>query len=58
MNFTEKNAWYMGKRYTGEVDGYFVEVQVFSEPSHYGIAEGRISRLIIYPNQSAGLIKT
>lgn len=40
----------MGRRFEGEVNGYFVQAQVFSEPSPYGIAEGRISRLAVYPN--------
>ena len=44
----------MGKRYEGEVDGYFTQAQVFSEPSTYGIAEGRISRLHVYPDRTAG----
>jgi hypothetical protein len=54
MNFTEKGSWFMGKRFEGEVDGYFVEAQVFGEPSQYGISQGKISRLIIYPDRSAG----
>ncbi|MCD1261262.1 hypothetical protein B5M42_020895 [Paenibacillus athensensis] len=53
MRFVDKGSWYMGKRFLGEVDGYYLEVQVFSEPSHYGIAQGRISRLIVYPDRSA-----
>jgi hypothetical protein len=54
MKFIDKGSWFMGKRYVGEVDGYFIEAQVFSEPSHYGIAKGKISRLTIYPDRSAG----
>ncbi len=54
MHFTDKGSWFMGKLFEGEVDGYFLQVQVFSEPSQYGIAEGRISRLQIYPDRSAG----
>lgn len=42
----------MGRRLEGELDGYFVQVQVFSEPSHYGIGKGRISRLVVYPSRS------
>jgi hypothetical protein len=52
--FTEKGNWFMGKRYVGEVDGFYVEAQVFGEPSMYGIAEGRISRLQVYPDRSTG----
>ncbi|WP_425497167.1 DUF7678 domain-containing protein [Paenibacillus phytohabitans] len=31
--------------------GLYVQAHVFSEPSSYGISEGRISRLTMYPNQ-------
>lgn len=41
----------MGRRVEGEVDDYFVQAQVFAEPSPYGIGKGRISRLVIYPNR-------
>lgn len=54
MSFQDKGPWYVGRRFEGEVDGYFVQVQVFAEPSHYGIANGRISRLTVYPDQSCG----
>jgi hypothetical protein len=54
MRFVEKGSWFMGQRFEGEVDGYFVQAQVFSEPSQYGIAEGRISRLTVYPNRGSG----
>lgn len=54
MPFVEKGSWFMGKRFEGDVDGYFVQAQVFSEPSKYGIVEGRISRLQVYPDRSAG----
>ncbi|WP_019007437.1 DUF7678 domain-containing protein [Cohnella laeviribosi] len=54
MSFQEKGRWFMGRLFEGEVDGYFVQAQVFSEPSKYGIAEGRISRLTVYPDRSAG----
>lgn len=53
MRFIEKGSWFMGKRFDGEVDGYFVQAQVFSEPSRYGIAEGCISRLVVLPNPNA-----
>ncbi|MBB6732801.1 DUF7678 domain-containing protein [Cohnella zeiphila] len=52
--FRKQGGLWAGERYVGEVDGYYVEVQVFDEPSSYGIAEGRISRLYIYPERSAG----
>ncbi|WP_434659759.1 DUF7678 domain-containing protein [Paenibacillus polymyxa] len=35
------------------MDGYYVMAQIFDTPSHYGIAEGRISRLNIYKNREA-----
>lgn len=54
MSFQEKGSWFMGRRFEGEVDGYFVQAQVFSEPSTYGIAEGRISRLTVYPDRAVG----
>ena len=54
MQFIYKGPWGMGNRYDGEVDGYFVQVQVFSEPSRYGIGEGKISRLQIYPDCTSG----
>lgn len=54
MLFLDKGSWFMGRRFEGEVDGYFVQAQVFSEPSKYGIAEGRISRLTVFPYQGAG----
>lgn len=54
MGFQEKGPWFMGRLFEGEVDGYFVQTQVFSEPSRYGIAEGRISRLIVHPHRNAG----
>lgn len=52
--FRKQGSLWAGQRFVGEVDGYYVEVQVFDEPSSYGIAEGRISRLYIYPERSAG----
>lgn len=51
MHFQDKGPWFMGRRVEGEVDGYFVQAQVFSESSQYGIGKGRISRLVIYPNR-------
>lgn len=54
MSFQDKGSWFMGRRFEGEVDGYFVQAQVFSEPSTYGIAEGRISRLTVYPDRAVG----
>lgn len=54
MPFQDKGSWFMGKRYEGEVSGYYVQAKVFSEPSKYGIAEGRISRLTVYPDRAAG----
>ncbi|WP_438498634.1 DUF7678 domain-containing protein [Paenibacillus sp. IHBB 3054] len=33
------------------MQGLYVQAYVFSEPSSYGISEGRISRLTVYPNQ-------
>lgn len=44
----------MGRLFEGELDGYFIQAQVFSEPSKYGIAEGRISRLTVFSNRSSG----
>lgn len=55
MQFIYKGPWGMGKRYAGEVDGFYISVQVFSEPSRFGIAEGKISRLEIYPERSSGM---
>ncbi|THF74394.1 DUF7678 domain-containing protein [Cohnella fermenti] len=52
--FREKGSSWMGRRYVGEVDGYFVEAQVFDDPSEYGIAKGRISRLYIFPDAASG----
>ncbi|CAM4399368.1 hypothetical protein U9M73_11540 [Paenibacillus phoenicis] len=52
--FREKGSVWMGRRFVGEVDGYYVEAQVFDEPSTYGIAFGRISRLDVYPDRSSG----
>lgn len=37
MSFVEKNHGLWERRFGGDVDGYFVQVQVFSEPSSYGI---------------------
>lgn len=54
MRFKEKGPWFMGRLFEGEVDGYFVQAQVFTEPSSYGIAEGCISRLIVYPERNSG----
>lgn len=54
MAFQDKGTWFGGRRFEGEVDGYFVQAQVFTEPSKYGIAEGRVSRLTVYPDRSAG----
>jgi hypothetical protein len=54
MRFQEKGSWFMGKRFEGEEEGLFIQAQVFSEPSTYGIAEGRISRLTVCPNKQAG----
>lgn len=51
--FREKGSSWMGRRFVGEVDGYFVEAQVFDEPSSYGIAKGRVSRLYIYLDRSS-----
>jgi hypothetical protein len=51
MHFQDKGSWYLGRRLEGEVDGYFIQIQVFSEPSQYGIGKGKISRLVIYPNR-------
>jgi hypothetical protein len=54
MWFREKGPWFMGRLFEGEVDGYFIQAQVFTEPSFYGIAEGCISRLTVYPDRKAG----
>ncbi|QDA30195.1 DUF7678 domain-containing protein [Paenibacillus polymyxa] len=51
LNF--KRDHFTGKLYDGEVDGYYVMAQIFEPPSHYGIAEGRISRLYIFKNREA-----
>ncbi|WP_233455352.1 DUF7678 domain-containing protein [Paenibacillus elgii] len=53
IKFREKSPLYFGRLFEGEVEGAYVELQVFSEPSHYGIAEGRISRLTVYPEKSS-----
>lgn len=54
MHFTEKGSWFMGKRLECEDNGFFIQVQVFNDPSIFGIGEGRISRLQIYPDRTAG----
>lgn len=51
LNFKRKH--FMGELYEGEVSGYYVTAQIFDTPSHYGIAEGRISRLNIFKNREA-----
>jgi len=51
--FRESGISWTGRRFIGEVDGYFVEAQVFDEPSSYGIAKGRISHLYVYPDHSS-----
>jgi hypothetical protein len=55
MPFSYKGPWLMGKRYDGMVEGFYVTVQVFEEPSVYGIAKGKISRLMISRTPSFGL---
>jgi len=57
MLFKEKEPLFQGRRFDGEVDGFFVQVQVFDEPSHYGIAKGRISRLVVLPNANTAFSK-
>jgi len=54
MTFQDKGSWFMGRRFEGKVNGYYVQAQVFSESSKYGIAGGRISRLTVYPDRSSG----
>ncbi|MCY9668744.1 hypothetical protein M5X11_28115 [Paenibacillus alginolyticus] len=53
MLFQDKGLWFMGRRFDGDIDGLFIQAQVFSEPSEYGIAKGRVSRLQVYPDRSA-----
>ncbi len=52
--FREKGSAWMGRRYVGEMDDFFVEAQVFDEPSEYGIAKGRISRLYVFSDAQSG----
>lgn len=51
MPLEYKCPLYAGDIFEGEVQGLYVQAHVFSEPSSYGISEGRISQLTLYPNQ-------
>ncbi|ASA20245.1 DUF7678 domain-containing protein [Paenibacillus donghaensis] len=51
MPLVFKRPLYAGDIFEGEIQGLFVQAHVFSDPSSYGISEGRISRLTVYPNQ-------
>ncbi|NOU81170.1 hypothetical protein GC101_20105 [Paenibacillus sp. LMG 31459] len=51
MPLEYKRPLYTGDIFEGEIEGFFVKAHVFSEPSSYGIAKGRISRLTVYPNK-------
>ncbi|GGF72166.1 hypothetical protein GCM10010912_16600 [Paenibacillus albidus] len=51
MPLEYKRPLYAGDIFEGEVQGLYVQAHVFSQPSSYGISEGRISRLTVYPNQ-------
>ncbi|MEK4876938.1 MULTISPECIES: DUF7678 domain-containing protein [Paenibacillus] len=51
MPLEYKCPLYAGDVFEGEVQGLYVQAHVFSEPSSYGISEGRISRLTVYPNR-------
>lgn len=51
MPLEYKRPLYAGDVFEGEVQGLYVQAHVFSEPSSYGISEGRISRLTVYPNR-------
>lgn len=51
MSLEYKRPLYAGDVFEGAVHGLFVHAHVFSEPSSYGISEGRISRLTVYPNR-------
>ncbi|MRN55625.1 DUF7678 domain-containing protein [Paenibacillus monticola] len=51
MPLVFKRLLYAGDIFEGEIQGFFVQAHVFSEPSSYGITEGQISRLMVYQNQ-------
>ncbi|WP_342436756.1 hypothetical protein NSS79_26000 [Paenibacillus sp. FSL L8-0436] len=57
MLMVYKGRLYAGDIFEGEIQGLFVQAQVFSEPSSYGISEGRISRLTVYPAQQKEFCK-
>ncbi|WP_342477411.1 hypothetical protein NYE24_30650 [Paenibacillus sp. FSL H7-0350] len=57
MPLEYKHPLYTGCLYEGEVQGLYVQAQVFSEPSSFGIGEGRISRLTVYPNQRKEVVR-
>ncbi|MEC0167355.1 DUF7678 domain-containing protein [Paenibacillus graminis] len=51
MPLEYRGSFYESDIYEGEIQGLYVQAQVFSEPSGYGINEGRISRLTVYPDR-------
>lgn len=57
MPLEYKCPLYSGDVFEGEIQGLYVQAQVFSEPSSYGIGEGRISRLTVYPNRRKEVVR-
>lgn len=47
--FNELNDGWNLNRYSAELNGFYVMVQLAKADSRYGIANGKITRLLVYP---------
>ncbi|MGG4106715.1 hypothetical protein AAXB25_22715 [Paenibacillus lautus] len=48
--FVKKNSTGKSNRYSAEIDGYSLTVEVVGNPSGLGISNGRITRLLLFPS--------
>ncbi|MGG3278986.1 DUF7678 domain-containing protein [Paenibacillus solani] len=48
--FVKKNSNGKANRYSAEIDGYLLTVEVMENPSELGISNGRITRLLLFPS--------